>query len=113
MRVDMRQRIALRDLFRSKLCEAAKERHLREFTIPGPDGGYPEMGWMLYERLVMHGAVNAELQSRGLPDAEPDQILRIERGAEGHSDYADTYALRCAFLIEEAQALRSGQDASG
>ncbi|MGW4406544.1 hypothetical protein ACWEJ6_21120 [Nonomuraea sp. NPDC004702] len=34
----------------------------------------------------------------GLPPATIDQIRRIEQSACGHSDYADKYALRCAFL---------------
>ena len=102
MSVDMRQRIALRDLFRDRLCDAALERDRRDFWTIGPDGDR-ELGWMAYERLVMLEAVNAELRSRGLPDAEPDEVWRIERSAGGHCDYAAKYALHLAFLVERAQ----------
>ena len=102
MTVDMRQRMALRDLFRDKLCDAALERNRRDFYVAGRDGD-AELGWVLYEHLVMMEAVNTELRSRNLPDADPEELCRIERDAAGHCDYADKYALHLAFLVERAQ----------
>jgi len=100
--VDMRQREALRDKFRDKLCDAALERDRRDFYVLGRDGD-AELGWVIYEHLAMMEAVNTELRSRGLPDADPEEVCRIERGAAGHCDYADKYALHLAFLVERAQ----------
>ena len=102
MTVDMRQRMTLRDRFRDTLIKAAKERNRRDFDVIGPGGGV-ELGWMAYERLAILEAVNAELRSRGLPDADPREVWSIERTAGGHCDYVDKYALRLAFLVEKAQ----------
>jgi hypothetical protein len=114
MSTDMRQRLALLDLFTERLSEAARERGKREYMVPGLDGD-DELGWVAYERAVMWHSVNAEVYSRGLPGVGLGEIIRVERSAAGHCDYVKKYALGCTFLVEDAireaaaQALREEQ----
>lgn len=58
---------------------------------------------MAYERQAILEAVNAELRARDLPEVTEKQVWHVENTAAGHCDYVDKFALRCAFLIEEAQ----------
>ena len=92
-RSDERRRLKAR--FRDVLVEAATHRDERQDIIDGPDA-WPEMGWAAYERQQMRAAVDAERAGRGLPPADPETLLRIERSATGHSDYADQFAFGCA-----------------
>lgn len=100
--------------FREVLAAAAKERDSRQFTVRGPDG-YDEMGWVAYERHEMRAAVDAERKDRGLPPVHRDDLLRAERLATGHSDYAAKFAWSCAELVmypadQEAAPAAAGQE---
>lgn len=83
-------------LFRAKLTYLAHQRSEREFMVDGPDG--PEFAWVDHEADRMLVLVNEIREKHGLPPAALEEVRRIERSASGHSDYADKYALRCAFL---------------
>ena len=83
--------------FREVLYEAASQRRERDDIVDGPEG--PEMLWAVYERGCMHGAVTIERAARGLPPVPLDDILRVERPARGHSDYAAQFAWGCAQLV--------------
>lgn len=85
-----------RDLFRAKLSFLVHQRSEREQFVDGPDGS--EFAWVGHEADRMLVLVNEIREKRGLPAATLEQVRRIERSASGHSDYADKYALRCAFL---------------
>lgn len=85
-----------RDIMLAVLTEAAKHRDQRETVVgEGPDA---ELGWVLYEREQMTGAVNFARLSRGLPTLTTDDVRRVEREAEGHADYASKFAFYCAEL---------------
>jgi len=95
------ERLALHDKFLRILQEAAKERPKREGFVPAPGGGrlgFTEPGWVDYERQRMFEAVNWERHLRGIPQVTPQQIIRVETQACGHTDYASKYALYCAEL---------------
>jgi hypothetical protein len=104
MTFGLRQRVALCEKFQNILCDAAEQRSEREHQVTGPDG-YPEMAWSAFERSVMTGAVSDELARRGITDeiVTPERIWReAELEAIGHSDYAHTYGLYCARIVERA-----------
>lgn len=89
-------RITARDRLLDCLREAAKQRYRRQERVPGPYG--EESAWVGWEAEQMLDLTNLIRLGTGLPPATIDQIRRIEQSACGHSDYADKYALRCAFL---------------
>lgn len=93
---DVITRAQTRDLFLAKLAFSAHQRHKREQIVDGPYGA--EFAWVGYEAKRMLNLVNEIRASRGLDPATLEQVRRIEQSACGHSDYADKYALRCAFL---------------
>lgn len=90
-------RMAARDAFLTRLSEASRQRPDRPGIVPGPYGY--EAAWVAYEAERMLALVNEiRAENVGLPPASLDQVRRIEASASGHVDYADKYALRCAFL---------------
>jgi hypothetical protein len=93
-RNDDRRKLAA--LFRKVLADAMAERPQRQHTVAGPDG--PELAWVTYERYQMFIAVNLETQSRRIPPVPMEDVMRIERSAQGHSDYAAKFAWGCAGL---------------
>jgi hypothetical protein len=93
---DVITRAQTRDLFLAKLRFAAHQLHEREEIVDGPYG--PECGWVAYEAERMLALVNEIREKRGLNPATLERVREIEQSASGHSDYADKYALRCAFL---------------
>lgn len=81
---------------------ATAQTHRRErddFVDSDVDPYGHEVGWVVYEREQMHAAVNAELAKRGLGPAPLDEILYIERQAQGHVDYVKKWAIGCADLV--------------
>jgi hypothetical protein len=99
-RITMRQseeRRALADKFRAVLAEAASHRAEQDEWAAGPYGAR-ELAWIGYERRCMFDAVQAERAARGLPDVSLRDVFRIERRAQGHSDYASQFAFGCAKL---------------
>lgn len=78
------------------LLKAAGQREQRSDLTPGPDG--VECEWAAYERSCMHEAVNALRTSRGLTQLPIEEVIRVERTASGHIDYARKYAFYCAEL---------------
>ena len=93
---NLKTRIAARDAFLAKLREAAQHRDERWDKVAGPYGSAP--GWLVYEAEQMLSLVNELRTENELEPATLEQVLRVERSACGHIDYADKYALRCAFL---------------
>lgn len=73
---------------------AAAEREKRQ----GFDAETGELGWIIHERAVMHGTVNRIRAERGLDPVPMSDIEVVERSAQGHSDYAWKFVLRCADL---------------
>jgi len=106
------QRIAgrreLAGRLRHVLLAAAEERHLRGGWVPGAGG--KELGWVVYERGQMLTAVNAERQARDLPPVPVEDVMRVERRAEGHSDYVAQFAFGCAELVLRARESKDGTD---
>ncbi len=92
-------RLAVRDHFLDHLRELVTHRPEREGWV---DNGYgPELAWVHWEAMRMLDLVNRIRTEDGRPSATIDQVRRIESGACGHVDYAEKYALRCAFLALE------------
>lgn len=92
----LKVRLAARDAFLARFRDASQHRDGRWDEVPGLYG--PEPGWVVYEAEQMLALVNELRAEEDLAPATLEQVLRIEQGACGHSDYADKYALRCAFL---------------
>lgn len=90
-----RKEAAHRTLY-SQLKAATYERDHRRETVETPSG--LELGWVVYERRVMHTAVNEIRASYGLPPVDLAAIERIDNSAAGHIDWLDKFALRCAAL---------------
>lgn len=78
------------------LLKAMNQREQRFDLVPGPDG--VEFEWAAYERSCMHEAVNVLRASRSLDQLPIEEVIRVERTASGHSDYARKYAFYCAEL---------------
>lgn len=83
---------AVQAVMLATLQDAATERAKRQDLTNG------EPGWVSFEREAMLDEVNAYRSAAGLTPADVETVARIERSAAGHVDYADKYALRCAFL---------------
>lgn len=92
----LRERMAVRDELLATLANAGEERDQRWEMVDGPYGR--QFGWVVYEAEELLAVVNRVRAERGLPSVEVYDVLRIEQGCSGHVDYADKYALRCAFL---------------
>lgn len=65
-------------------------------------GEYRGTQWLDVEIDVMHHAVNCERSKRELPDIDRATVVRADRMAAGHSDYASKFALYCAELALSA-----------
>ena len=81
------------------LVQAQGERdQRRELVEPNtPSNRHPEVGWVVYERQVMLGAVNRERKNRHLPEITVEMFVqKVEQLAYGHSDYTSKQALYCA-----------------
>ncbi len=59
---------------------------------------YPGTTWIDVEIDVMHHQINCDRSKRGLVDLSRDVVVRAERMAAGHTDYASKFALYCAEL---------------
>jgi hypothetical protein len=90
------ERRKLSDLFRKVLASAMEERGQRQDFVDRPDGA--ELAWVIFERYQMFIAVNQETQARHLPPVPMEAVMRVERSAAGHSDYARQFAWGCAGL---------------
>ncbi|GAA3417613.1 hypothetical protein [Streptosporangium vulgare] len=90
-------RIALRDQFLTHLRELSQHRDERPDIVDTSYG--PEPAFVLWEAEQMLDLVNRIRAEAERPPATLEEVLRIERGASGHSDYRHKYALRCAFLV--------------
>ncbi|OZB79884.1 hypothetical protein [Microbacterium sp. 13-71-7] len=88
---------------RSVFSAAAEHRSEREHF----DAATGELGWVLYERDVMHDAVNRLRARLGRGPVTEDDVLRVERSASGHIDYAQKFALGCADLVHEESFARA------
>lgn len=75
------------------LVEAQEERELRRDPISG------DMGWVLYERLVVWGEVNRLRAQQEKAFIPVKSILMAESSANGHVDYTHKFALRAAELV--------------
>jgi len=60
-----------------------------------------EFEWVIYEREVMHRAINAVCLQRGRPLVTIKEVRRVEGMAVGHVDYSQKYAFYCAQLASE------------
>jgi hypothetical protein len=60
--------------------------------------GEVELEWMEFERQTMLKAVNVAREGRGLPPVTEDDVIRADRMAAGHIDYALKFPLYCAEL---------------
>jgi hypothetical protein len=82
----MSERLALRDQFHALLVEALKgDRH--------------SVVWLHNFHAAMLIAVNAERAKRNKSQFLIDTIIRTERMALGHVDYAIKFPLYCAELV--------------
>lgn len=83
-----------RDQLHLAFQRAAAEREKRRDF----DAATGELGWVLHERAVMHATVNRIRAERGLDPVPLSDIEIVERSAQGHTDYAAKFVLRCADL---------------
>jgi hypothetical protein len=60
--------------------------------------GDMELGWMRFERQQMLEAVNVVRAERQLPEVTMEEVIRADRMAAGHVDYALKFSLYCAEL---------------
>ncbi|WP_341719883.1 hypothetical protein QQG74_09355 [Micromonospora sp. FIMYZ51] len=95
LRAANRRDAAARDLHRL-LYAATYQRDSRWDVVDTRDG--PETGWVVYERQVMHTAVNEIRANNGLPPVDMEVIEQADNGAAGRSDWMDRFVLRCAAL---------------
>lgn len=96
MQSDIRRRTAY---LREVLIAAQAERGQRPNLVDTPSG--PECEWAVYERSMMHDAVNKLRAGQSLPPLPLADIERVEQLAVGHSDYTAKFAFYCAELVEE------------
>lgn len=91
----IRDRLALRDSFLEFFRKIAttKERHKRLDMVGN------ELGWVVYERETMYQAVNRERAKLGKTNLDLQELMKVERSAFGHSDYASKFALGCMELV--------------
>lgn len=75
---------------------AVKERSKRNAQEKLGDETQP--GWVFFEREAMCTEVNRQRSARGLKPVSLLEVLRAERMAVGHSDYASKFCLYCADL---------------
>lgn len=92
----LKVRLTTRDVFLARLKAVSAVRGQREQLVPGPYGSQP--GWVTYEAEQMLALVNDFRNEAGLAPVTLERVLHIEQSASGHVDYAEKYALRCAFL---------------
>lgn len=87
--------------FRLLLANAQKERKSREgryVPIKIRDQDYQEPAWAVFEVETMLAAVNKVRALDGQPEANMDDLWRVEGFARGHSDYSMKFSLYCAEL---------------
>ena len=87
--------------FRLLLANAQKERKSREgryVHIKIRDQDHWEVAWAVFEVETMLAAVNKVRALDGQPEANMDDLWRVEGFARGHSDYSMKFALYCAEL---------------
>lgn len=97
MRHDLRRRS---DYLRQVLMTAQGERGQRPDLVEGEFG--PECEWAVYERHVMHDAVNRLRAGQSLPPLPLADVERVEQLAAGHCDYTAKFAFYCAELASKA-----------
>jgi hypothetical protein len=93
--------LQLIDRFKETFALAAKERPARQTRVKTTDWkGRPdeEIGWVVFEREVMHKLVNEIRVKRGLSEIGISEVQKVETWACGHVDYAQKYAIYCAEL---------------
>jgi hypothetical protein len=95
------EKMCLRDTFLQILTEAAKKRPERQSLVRPPLGSTDdrEPQWAAYERQSLFEATNLERSLRGETPLSLQDIIKVERQATGHSDYAAKFALGCAELV--------------
>jgi hypothetical protein len=76
------------DRFRAELD---KEHALRDQR--------PYLTWVDLEIDFMHRLVNKERSKRGLPDVDRAAVVRADRCASGHVDYASKFSIYCTDLV--------------
>jgi hypothetical protein len=77
------------------LSHATTERDKRPDFAPVSG----ELGWVIYERNIMHDAVNRMRARYGKPPVARDEIAWVETRACGHIDYVAKYAYGAADLV--------------
>ena len=82
---------------RDVLLTATEQRGERGYWVERD--GSRELGWVLYERAVMHEAVNAERAALGFQPVPAEDVERAERAAIGLSDYTEQWVWGCAQLV--------------
>lgn len=95
----MRVRIEY-ERFHRTLIAAQEERPRRDDLVKLPDGA-EECGWVAFERETMHRTVNQVRAENGMDLIPIERVERVERLAEGHSDYTFKFALYCAELAAD------------
>lgn len=99
---DVRRRSAY---LREVLVAAQAERDQRPDLVDGVYG--PECEWAVYERQVMHEAVNKLRAGFSLPPVPLTAVERVEQLAVGHSDYTAKFSFYCAELAEGVTNVRA------
>ncbi len=93
-------RLQCRDHFLNILQTAAEDRPKRDRFVHDPFEKMDVLEWVIHERKIMLDEVNRFRSSKGLDVIDEKELLRVERMAVGHVDYARKFALCCAELTQ-------------
>lgn len=77
------------------LIEATKQRPARSSFMPVSG----ELGWVAFERIMMHDAVNRIRARYGRAGVSREDVGFAERRAVGHVDYVAKFAMGAADLV--------------
>ncbi len=94
--VEHAQMLNFHDTLQAALSAAASRRSEWQVMIPGRYGS--EFAWVAKERQLLHRMVNNRRAELDLGEVTEDEVYAVEHSASGHSDYAQKYTLRLAFL---------------
>ena len=91
------RKLDMRNILLETLSKAQEERRQRQQLVRVD--GYSQPAWILFERETMLDATNRERAILGKDPVSEKDVLRVEKNADGHSDYSYKYALGCAELV--------------
>ena len=91
--------VLLRDRILDALGKAQEKRNDLQGRVESEHDHFPIERWVLHEREVMFDMVARERAMLGKGPIPITEVVKVERMAQGHSDYSSKYALYCAELV--------------